>query len=85
MKLLQKVLNYHMENLRPGSNVPHTQDFKDGWEARVSYEAGFYEAKTLARERLLKLSRASHMSIYNRNLLIALADDFGKLGEENCE
>ncbi len=49
MKLLHKLANEHCENMRPGSSVPHTQEFRDAWECRISYEAGFLKAKELIR------------------------------------
>ena len=35
-----KAAEKHCENMRPGSSIPYTQEFKEGWECRVSFEAG---------------------------------------------
>jgi hypothetical protein len=51
MTELEKACNEHCENMRPGSNVPHTQEFKDAWEIRVSFEAGAkWQRENIARE-----------------------------------
>ena len=51
MKSLRELTNEHCENMRPGSSVPHTQQFEDAWEIRVSFEDGFIAGESGERIR----------------------------------
>jgi hypothetical protein len=57
MKIIEKFMNDHCENMRPGSSIPHTDAFRNSWEIRTSFEAGFIEAIRLSaiRARLAQL------------------------------
>lgn len=41
---LSAAANAHCENMRPGASVPHTSEFRDAWEIRESFEAGWNAA-----------------------------------------
>ena len=48
MRQIERFMREHLENMRPGSSIPCTSEFRDAWELQVSFEAGFRAAMNLA-------------------------------------
>jgi len=55
----------HCENMRPGSSVPYSAEFKEAWECMVSFEQGYDNGvfeSSLVNQLVLALKKIEYVA-----------------------